>query len=330
MQISYAGAEIFRTADSFLITSHAHPDGDAVGSAIGLGLALRGIGKDVSIIFARPLPASYRFLPGSELVLASNGGAEKYFSCGILLDCACRERIGEEMLWVSEHCDMMVNIDHHISNTRFGAVNIVDTKASGTGEILYRIMSDLGIGISPEVATNLYTAIVTDSGSFRHDNTTPRCHLVASMLLQLGADHNKVQQCLNEQKTLSGMRLLEKGLSTLEVEQGGKIAWMSLPLEFFKETGCALEDSDDFVNYPKSIAGVEMGILFKEIEDDEIRVGFRSKGFADVNLLAGRFGGGGHKKAAGCTIRGTLPDVEALVVGAAREYLHQISETGCC
>jgi phosphoesterase RecJ-like protein len=191
-------------------------------------------------------------------------------------------------------------------------------------------MSDLGIGISPEVATNLYTAIVTDSGSFRHENTTPRCHLVASMLLELGADHSKVQQCLNEQKTLSGIRLLEKGLSTLSIEQGGKIAWMSLPRYFFEETGCTLEDSDDFINYPKSIAGIEVGILFKEIEDDEIRVGFRSKGFADVNLLAGSFGGGGHERAAGCTIRGTLPDVVALVVEAAREYLHQMSEAGCC
>ena len=149
------------------------------------------------------------------------------------------------------------------------------------------------------------------------------------MLLELGADHRNVQQCLNEQKSLSSLRLLEKGLSTLTLEQGGQIAWMSLPWQFLEETGSSLEDSEDFVNYPKSIAGVEVGILFKEIDDGEIRVGLRSKNIADVNLLAARFGGGGHEKAAGCTVRGTLPEVEALVVGAAREYLRsQDSESG--
>ena|GEM_PF-111744 len=344
-QIGYPGAEIFKTAGSFVITTHIHPDGDAVGSVIGLCLALRDMGKDAAIALAQPLPSSYRFLPGSGLVLAAAGGAApcpvdmarpgaaqlqgKRFACGVVLDCTSLERAGKEMAAILENCESLINIDHHISNTGFGAVNIVDAGASATGEIMYRIMTSLDIKISPDVATNLYAAIVTDTGSFQYQNATSRCHLVASLLLDLGANQRKVQQCLNEQKDLSSIRLLEKGLSTLTLEQDGRIAWMSLPRHFFEETGCRLEESEDFINYPKSVAGVEVAILFKEIDDGEVRVGFRSKNFADVNFLAGSFGGGGHERAAGCTVRGTLPEVEALVVGVAREYLNGKSGCGC-
>ncbi len=329
-QIGYPGAEVFKTADSFVITTHIHPDGDAAGSVIGLCLALRGMNRDAATILAQPLPPSYLFLPGSGLVMAAAGDTGepgsaqlqgKRFACGIVLDCTSLDRAGKEMAGILENCDSLINIDHHISNTGFGAVNIVDAGASATGEILYRIMDSLGIRISPDVATNLYTAIVTDTGSFQYQNATSRCHLAVSMLLDLGANQRNVQQCLNEQKNLSSIRLLEKGLSTLTLEQDGRIAWMSLPRRFFEETGCRLDDSEDFVNYPKSVAGVEVGILFKEVDDGVIRVGLRSKNIVDVNILAGRFGGGGHERAAGCTVRGTLQEVEALVVGAARDYL---------
>ncbi len=334
-QIGFPGAEIFKTAGSFVITTHIHPDGDAVGSVIGLCLALRDMGKDASVVLAQPLPSSYRFLPGSGLVSAAAGGAAppdkappggaqlqgKRFACGVVLDCTSLGRAGKEMAAILENCESLINIDHHISNTGFGAVNIVDTGASATGEIVCRIMTSLDVRISPDVATNLYAAIVTDTGSFQYQNATARCHLVASLLLDLGADQRKVQQCLNEQKNLSSIRLLEKGLSTLTLEQDGRIAWMSLTRHFFEETGSRLEDCEDFINYPKSVAGVEVAILFKEIDAGEVRVGLRSKNFADVNFLAASFGGGGHERAAGCTVKGALPEVEALVVGVAREYL---------
>ncbi len=329
-QIGSPGTDIFKTAGNFIITSHSHPDGDAIGSVIGLGLALRDLDKDVAIILEEPLPDSYRFLPGSGIVLAGGRSAVDLprFACGIVLDCTSLERVGKEVAKILERCESLINIDHHISNTRFGAVNVVDAEASATGEVLYLLMSGLDIGISHKVATNLYTAIVTDTGFFKFQNTTSRCHLTASMLLELGADRRLVHNCLNEQKTLSSLRLLEKGLSTLTLEQDGQIAWIALTRRSFEETGCGLEESENFINYPKSIAGVEVGILFKEIDDHEIRVGFRSKSFADVNYLAGRFGGGGHEKAAGCTVRGTLPEVEALVIKATKEYLDERREAG--
>ena len=186
----------FKTAGSFIITSHSHPDGDAIGSVIGLGLALRDLDKDVAIILEEPLPDSYRFLPGSGIVLAGGRSVVDLprFACGIVLDCTSLERVGKEVAKILERCESLINIDHHISNTRFGAVNVVDAEASATGEILYLLMSGLDIRISPEVATNLYTAIVTDTGFFQFQNTTSRCHLTASMLLELGADHRQVQQ----------------------------------------------------------------------------------------------------------------------------------------
>lgn len=339
MQIGYPGAEVFKTADSFVIAGHIHPDGDAIGSVLGLGLALRDLGRDVVIISAQHVPHLYRFLPGSELVqtgaevlrqlapaspaAASASLQAKRFHCAVLLDCASLERVGKEIASIVGHCETLINIDHHISNTRFGAINIVDTGASATGEILYQMLSGLEIGISAQVATNLYAAITSDTGSFQYQNTTSRCHQVASTLLDLGADHHRVHQHFNEHRTLPGIRLLEKGLSTLTLEHDGQIAWMALSRRLFADTGANLEDSDDFINYPKSIDGVEIGILFKEIDDHEVRVGFRSKSFADVNLLAGRFGGGGHERASGCTVRGALADVEALVVSAAGDYLQK-------
>jgi phosphoesterase RecJ-like protein len=332
-QIGYPGAEVLRAAGSFVITTHIHPDGDAAGSAIGLCLALRDMNRDAAIVLAQPLLPSYLFLPGSGLVMAAAGGAGepglaqlqgRGFAYGIVLDCTSLDRAGQEMAGLLASCDSLINIDHHISNTGFGAINIVDAEASATGEILLRILDSLDIQISPDVATNLYTAIVTDTGSFQYQNATSRCHLAASRLLDLGADHCNVQQCLNEQKNLSSLRLLEKGLSTLTLEQDGRIAWMSLPKRYFEETGCGLDESEGFVNYPKSVAGVEVGILFKEIDAGVVRVGLRSKNVADVNVLAGRFGGGGHERAAGCTVMGTLQEVEALVVGAAKEYMRWV------
>jgi phosphoesterase RecJ-like protein len=336
---------IFQTAGSFVVVSHIRPDGDAVGSVIAAGLALRDMGKNVAMVIEHALQPSYRFLPGSELLLTADGIStapapggcpateelrNRHFTCGIVLDCTGLERTGECVQGILNQCEFLINIDHHISNNGFGAVNIIDAEASATGEILYRVMSGLGIPISPDVATNLYTAIVTDSGSFRYPNATSRCHQVASELLELGADHCRVQQCLNEQKSFSSLRLLEKGLSTLTLEQDGQIAWIALSRHFYEETGCGIGDSDEIINYPRSIAGVEVGILFKEVEAGEVRIGFRSKNLVDVNLLAGRFGGGGHERAAGCTVKGSLPEVEAIVVAATKEYLTDLKSESKC
>lgn len=319
----YPGAEVFRNAQRFIITSHQHPDGDAVGSAIGLGLALKGWGKEVAVVAAEPLSHLYHFLPGSDLVQTPQAFHRNYCECGVVLDCTSAERLSGEIREVLEGCTNLVNIDHHVSNTYFASINIVDVVAAATGEMLYQILTALGVGISPDVATNLYAALVTDTGYFRYQNTTPGCHLTASSLLKNGADYLNVHQCLNEQRTMASLHLLEKCLSTLKIDRDGLLAWMVVPKRFFLETETGIDDSDDFINYPKSIAGVEVGILFKEVDDQEIRVGFRSKRWLDVNALAALFGGGGHERAAGCTVRGTLAEAEQLVVETTRQLIEK-------
>lgn len=320
MQI-YPEAEVLKRGRSFIITSHQHPDGDAVGSEIGLGLALKELGKEVAVVAVEPLPQMYHFLPGSVLVETFRESHLLAYDCGVVLDCTGFDRLSPEIRKVLDGCDILVNIDHHISNTRFAGINIVDTAAAATGELLYKILTALHIGISPEVATNLYAALVTDTGNFQYQNTTPGCHLTAASLLEKGADYQLVHQRLHENRTLSSLRLLEKSLSTLTVDQDGLIAWMAVPWRYYQETGSRIEDSDEFINYPKSIAGVEVGILFKETDEQEVRVGFRSKNWLDVNALAAVFGGGGHERAAGCTVRGNLEEAEDLVVETTRRFL---------
>ncbi len=184
------------------------------------------------------------------------------------------------------------------------------------------------ISLSPEIATNLYVAIVTDTGSFQHRNTTERCHRNAASLLRLGADHARVYQSLYEERSLKSIRLLEKCLQTLSVTDDGSIAWMSVSQRHLLETGCTIEDCENLVDYPTSIKGVEIGILFKQISENEVRVSFRSKSYADVNALAALFGGGGHERAAGCTVQGSLKEVEKKVLTAAIDFLQNLKKEG--
>ncbi len=299
--------------DSFLVTTHVNPDGDAVGSVLALGLALTGLGKRCELVVPRGVPALYRFLPGAGMARANPGGGP--YACGVVLDCADLERPGPEVARHLASCAFLVNIDHHASNKHFGSLNIVDREAAATGEILYELLEFLGLTITPEIASNLYTALVTDTGSFQFANTTARSYRTAARLLEYGADHNTVQNLLFRQHSLTSLRLLGRCLGTLEVSPSKKVAWMWVTRQFLAETGSSLEECEGFADYPKSVAGVEVGVLFKEVAAGEVRVSLRSKNYLDVNEVAARFGGGGHERAAGCTLHGSLGEVQEKVIG---------------
>lgn len=306
--------------DNFFLASHHNPDGDAVGSLLGLGLALKGLGKRVNVLFEEGLPRLFNFLPGTELVRGIEELPEISHGIAVVLDCTSLERTGEVIGERLGCCRTMINIDHHVSNTGFGDFVMVDPGAAATGEIVFELLQEMGVVVTPQVATDLYVALVTDTGSFQHLNTTARCHANAAKLLDCGADHSLAYRYLYEEKPLKSIRLLKKCLETLAVSPSGKIAWMSVLQEHLKETGCSLEDSEDLVGYPKSIQGVEVGLLFKEAED-EIRVSFRSKALWDVNLIASHFGGGGHKRAAGCTIKGSLEEARRQVLDYCEGFM---------
>lgn len=305
---------------TFLVTTHLNPDGDAIGSLLGFGLAIKTLNKELCLAIADFFPKSYKTLPGSEFIqhASSIKFDEASFDVGVVLDCADLGRAGKDLETIlTNNCSYLINIDHHISNKSFGSLNIIDIAASATGEIVFEILENTGIKITPEVATNLYTAIVSDTGSFQYQNTTPKSHRIAASLIEYGADQRLVQQILHESHSLANIRLLEKSLSTLSVHTSGLIAWMTVTQNFLLETGSKLEDCEGFINYPKSLFGVELAILFKEVNKNEVKVSFRSKNNVDVNKLAAYFGGGGHERASGCTIQGPLEKVQEMVIQKA-------------
>lgn len=313
--------DVVKKNEEFIITTHANPDGDAVGSLLGLGLALLNFGKVVSMVLPGPVPYIYRFMPGSKFIQTPLNIPDQTFTTGIVLDCTDLCRAGNELAEIFEKTGCLINIDHHISNQRFGDLNIVDTGAAATGEIVFDLLVGTGVAITPDIATNLYVALITDTGSFQHQNTTARCHRTAAHLLDHGADHILVHNHLYEQRSLSSLRLLQLGLKTLSLNKQGQIAWMKISQSALSSSGCNMDDCDGIVDYAKSLRGVEVGILFKEIKPGEIKVSFRSKNYLDVNQLAACFGGGGHERAAGCTIKGNLKDVEAIVVQSTEDLL---------
>ncbi|KUK36804.1 MAG: Phosphoesterase RecJ-like protein [Thermacetogenium phaeum] len=323
-----AVARIIEKSNKILMTTHVNPDGDAVGSLLGLGLALVNSGKDVMMVTAAPIPAVYQYLPGSELLQLPSILSTREFEAGVVLDCTDLSRIGGDLPELLNGAGSVVNIDHHISNTHFGDVNAVDPKAAATGEIVLDLLLLMGIPVTPDIATNLYTALITDTGSFRHQNTTARCHRTAAVLLEYGADHVLVHNCLYEQRTLSSLMLLKAGLETLSLSKDGRIAWMAISYEDILSSGCNMEDCEGIIDYPKSLRGVEVGILFKEVKPGEIKVSFRSKQYLDVNRLAASFGGGGHERAAGCTVKGNLADAVAMIVRTTEEHLRLAMNNG--
>lgn len=318
--------KIFNQNNSFLLTTHVNPDGDAIGSLLALGLSLRNMGKKVDLVTAQSVPDCFLFLPGSRLILQPQGISREVYDVGIVLDCSDLKRIGEDVEQTLKRCYQLVNIDHHISNSFFGDINYIDPQAAATAEILWEITKEIGLPISSEIVTNLYTAMITDTGSFQYANASPKCHRTTAELLEKGADRQLVCEALYEYCSLTSLRLLERSLATLTLHQNKRIAWMTVSSDFLKETGALPEDCEGFVNYPKSLAGVELAILFKEFQKNEVKISFRSKRFLDVNGLAKHFDGGGHERAAGCTVQGTLDTVVRQVISYAETFLQEHGE----
>ncbi|NLO88888.1 MAG: bifunctional oligoribonuclease/PAP phosphatase NrnA [Clostridia bacterium] len=298
------------------VVSHTNPDGDAIGSTLALGLALENMGYNVQLVNQDNIPRIYSFLPGSDLIRSSFLFIPDTI---ILLDCSDISRVGILGDTISSSGRYIINIDHHVSNTFFGNANYIDTRAAATGEIIYNLINLLDCPINEEIATCLYTAIVTDTGSFQFENTTERTHIIAADLISKGIDLAIIRSFLWENIPPKSVKLQRKLLDTLEMDETQKIAWAVMPYEIYKEYESSLEHIEGFVNYPKSIEGVEIGLFFKEIEPNKVKVGFRSKSKVDVNKLAQKFGGGGHKRAAGCILEAPLKEVIEQVVKEAQK-----------
>lgn len=302
----------------FLVASHENPDGDALASTLALAHALRELGKEAVAYNPSGLPAAFDFLPGSETVVASLDG-ERPFDAGFVLDAGELRRAGGGEL--KNLCRSLINIDHHPHSEHFGEIHYVDEKACATGAMVYRILRQGRIDISSSVAICIYTAILSDTGSFRYSNADPEAFRIAAEMVRGGVRPWDVASGLYENQGEERLRLLALALPTLTVSACGRIASISVTSAMFEETDTRAEHTDSFINYPRSIRGVEVALLFRQVGAETYKIGFRSKGRIDVGTLARDFGGGGHHNAAGAVLQGSLDGVRAIVLPRVEKLL---------
>lgn len=307
-------SELLQKSEDILILEHEKPDGDSIGSGLALALALSSLGKKALLLSQDPHPAVYDFLPGRQLyATVSDVDPEDIRpDVTVFLDCAGPERAGKALDYARS--DAWVNIDHHVSNLGFGDVSLVDPDAAATGELVFFLLKVMGVAFDTDVATCLYAALVTDTGGFRYQNTSPRCLQVAAELLSRGVNPSEVADQLYEAKSFASLMLLKNALHTLTLHGNGRLATIEVTRAMLEDSGASLEDADSIVDYPRSIAGVEVALCFKENLDWEaVNISLRSRSKVDVSQIAAMLGGGGHPRAAGAVVEGTLEQAKARV-----------------
>ena len=310
---------LLRDRETFVIAAHEGPDGDAVGSSLALGLLLEKLGKDVVVYNRDEIPYNFQFLPGGHLWTRSLEGRTTP-DVTILLDCGEPGRIGPAFPshgWGDE----IVVIDHHKTfDPDFATLYFRDVDAAATGELIYEIATELG-GLAPEVAENIYCCLMTDTGSFRYSNTSKRTFTIAGELVEAGVDPWRMTSHIYESQPRARLDLLGRVLDTLRLSDDGQLAFLRVERSMLEDTNATLDMIDGFINYARSVEGVEVATQLKEAGDSTWKVSFRSRGKVDVSSLARRFGGGGHHNAAGCTMQGAPQAIEQQLSEALTELL---------
>ncbi|OGR33471.1 MAG: phosphoesterase [Desulfuromonadales bacterium GWD2_61_12] len=301
----------------FLVASHESPDGDALASTLALTLALRALGKEVVAYNRDGVPEIFSFLPGAATVVSQLADALR-FDVGFILDAGELRRAGTQL---PQLCQALVNIDHHPHSDIPGALNYVDIQASATGVLIHRLLVAGGLPLTRDVAFCIYTAILSDTGSFRYSNADAEAFRVAGEMVALGINPWDVASNLYESQPEKRLRLLALALPTLTVSASGLYASITVTSAMLQQTGATAEHTDGFVNYPRSIHGVEVGLFFRQVDATSFKVGFRSKGAIDVGTLSRELGGGGHHNAAGAMVEGTLDEVRRTVFARIDQLL---------
>lgn len=317
-----AAARAFIEAnDGFLVVAHSSPDGDAVSSTVAVGWLLERLGKRYAMINEDKMPVKFDYLWGFDRVRRNDGQPPAgRFDCVICVDCADEARMGDVKAWFADRAKVL-NIDHHPTNDGFGDVQLIRPEAAATVEILYDLALELNEPVSIELATAVYTGLLTDTGGFRYSNTTPKVMRIAAELLALGVSGHRLAERVLETITFSHISILKLALGTLSFAYDRKICWMTVSAEQLRESGATSEDMDGLILYPRNIEGVEVGLLFKQADEHTVKVSFRSNGGVDVAAVAKSFGGGGHVRASGCTLTGGLNDVVRRVIKEVGQLL---------
>ena len=301
---------LIKESVNIIILSHIAPDGDSIGSALALLNALKKWDKNIKFILDDEVPEIYKFLAGADKV--EKPCNNDTFDLVIVLDSGDINRLGKSAKYLNNK--NIINIDHHVSNTSFGTHNIIDSNAAATAELVYLVIKALSIEIDKNIAECLYTGIVTDTGQFQYSNTTSVTHSIAGDLINCGVNPSKLYRKIYQSNTKEKMKLIGEAIDSLEFYLDDKISCITINKEQFDEIGAKDEDADGIINFARDISTVEVALFFRENSDGKVKVGFRSKDYIDVNVVAEQFGGGGHKRAAGATIAGNIDIVKEQVI----------------
>jgi phosphoesterase RecJ-like protein len=308
-----------KNSSRIFITTHTNPDGDAIGSLVAMGLGLDSLNKKITLYNESPIPAVYRFLPSVNRIVRNNNNEN--YDLAIILDCSDLQRIGNAVS-IIKTIPITINIDHHVTNTRFGNFQLIDTSACATAEIIYRLIKQMDVPFGKAIATSIYTGVLTDTGSFRFSNTNKAAFAICQEMVELGVDPYNIAQHVYGTYSLGRIKLLNLALDSIEISDNGKLSIMTITQDMFNETHTQPEDGDGLINYAKRIEDVKVAALIqqhwngkeKSKNCNRFHVSLRSDGTVDVAAIAASFGGGGHSSAAGFSIESTLSDAKLQIL----------------
>jgi phosphoesterase RecJ-like protein len=306
--------EAIQARRRFVISSHARPDGDSIGSQLAMAYALKALGKEVTVVNADPAPAPLMAFPAvADIVIAPALAGE--FDAAIIMECSSLARTGVTGL----ERFFVVNIDHHPGNSGYGQINWFDASAAACGEMVFDLIRRLGVPLTVEIATHVYLAILTDTGSFHYSSISPRTFDICRETLEAGVDPVLVARNVYDSNNMGRLKLFGAVLSAMQIDATGHIAIVYLDHEMARAAGGTYEDTEGLINLPLTVKEIQAVVFFKQDEGDTYRVSMRSKGAIDIGAVAKEFGGGGHKNAAGCTVTGPIDALQKQFVERLEE-----------
>jgi phosphoesterase RecJ-like protein len=313
-------ANEIRKRQRFVITSHVRPDGDAIGSSLAMAYALRGLGKQVRVVFRDEPPGPLQVFPGVSDIEVS-GRVDDPADAVIVMESGDLKRTGVEGL----ERGFVINIDHHLGNTMYGSLNWFDLSAAACGEMVFDLVKELGAPLTPEIATHVYVAILTDTGSFHYSSISPRTFDICRQCVEAGVDPPWVARSIFDSNNLGRLKLFGRVLSQMELDPSGRLATVYVDRQLARECGGTYEDTEGLINLPLTVKEIQAVVFFKENATNDWRISMRSKGEVDINAVAKQFGGGGHKNASGCSAEGSIDELKKLF---REKIIEQIDKAG--
>ena len=303
---AHVASEI-RKRQRFVITSHLRPDGDAIGSSLAMAYALRELGKEVRVVFRDEPPPPLQVFPGVNGIEVT-GHVDDPGDAVIVMESGDLKRTGVEGLAGG----FVINIDHHLGNSMYGSLNWFDLSAAACGEMVFDLVKELGVALTPEIATHVYVAILTDTGSFHYSSISPRTFDICRQCVEAGVDPPWVARSIFDSNNLGRLKLFGRVLSQMELDPTGRLATVYVDRKLARDCGGTYEDTEGLINLPLTVKEIQAVVFFKENATNDWRISMRSKGDIDINAVAKQFGGGGHKNASGCSAEGSIEDLKKL------------------